>query len=233
MGSSAPSLPRQLTCCAVREIGDVITTLTTGNPEEQETTLNTYFLRNAGLVHPFCRVPSFSKGAIPLAPNVDSLWVILAIYRWYRTLSPKIDISVDSAVFDQRTGKLYVAVRQTFVLWFVPLYRARVRLTTVLQLTQRASWDAAETVAARNPITEGREPAALAGPGQERARYLIASQEDLYQANDCIQFLLPGLGPLLWTAWQLWAALMCLVGSLVLLPLYLVLNKGTNKAKAK
>ena len=125
-----------------------------------------------------------------------------------------------------------MSIRQTFSIWFIPLYRAPVRLTTVLQLTHRASWDSAETVA-RNPVTEGREPAALAGPGQERARYLIASQEDLYQANDCAQFLLPGLGPLLWSAWQLFSAGLCLLGSLVFLPLYLVLNRGPDKAKGQ
>lgn len=104
------------------------------------------------------------------------------------------------------------------------------RLTSVLQLTQRASWGTSETVT-RNPITEGREPAALAGPGQERARYYIASQEDLYQANDCVQFLLPGLGPLLWFCWQLYSTGLCVVGSFVLLPVYLVLNKGSGKTK--
>lgn len=81
----------------VKEIAGVITSLCRGTPEEQETTLNSFFLPNAAFSHPFCRVPSFSKGAIPLAGGVDSLWVILGIYRWYRTLSPHIDITVDSA----------------------------------------------------------------------------------------------------------------------------------------
>lgn len=75
----------------------MITSLCRGTPEEQEVTLNSFFLPNASFTHPFCRVPSFSKGAIPLAGGVDSLWVILGIYRWYRTLSPHIDITVDSA----------------------------------------------------------------------------------------------------------------------------------------
>ena len=75
----------------------MITTLTQGSPEEQEATLKEYFLPNASFTHPYCHVPSFSKGSIPLASGIDSLWVILAIYRWYRTLSPHIDIAVDSA----------------------------------------------------------------------------------------------------------------------------------------
>jgi hypothetical protein len=68
-----------------------------GTPNEQEATLNTYFLPDAAFSHPFCRVPSFPKGTIPFASSVDSRWLLLGIYRWYRTLSPKIDLSVDSA----------------------------------------------------------------------------------------------------------------------------------------
>jgi hypothetical protein len=244
----------------VREIGDIITTLTTGTPQEQEDTLNTFFLRNASFTHPFCRVPSFSIKSLPIVGGIDSLAIILAIYRWYRTLSPKIDINVDSAgeflehvrrpavshgqtapphgkanglthpsVFDQRTGQLYVSIRQTFSIWFIPLYRAPVRLTTVLQLTQRTSWDSDDTVT-RGPLTESREPAPLAGPGQERARYFITSQEDLYQVNDFVQFLLPGLGPLLWSFWQLLSTVMCVILSFVFLPVYFFFNRGGGRA---
>lgn len=81
----------------VREIAGVITTLTTGSPQEQQDALNAHFLPNASFSHPFCRVPSFSKGAVPLARGVDSRWVLLCIYRWYRTLSPNIDITINSA----------------------------------------------------------------------------------------------------------------------------------------
>jgi len=216
----------------VREIDGVITSLTTGTPEEQEATLNTYFLRTASFTHPFCRVPSFAKGTIPLAHDVDSLWVILSIYRWYRILSPRIAINIESAVLDQRTSTLYVSIKQTFSLWFVPFYKAPVRLTTVLKLAQRTNWDSDETVA-RNNITEGREPAALAGPGQERAKYFVESQEDLYQVNDFLNFLLPGAGPMLWFLWQVYATGLCVLGSLVFLPLYLVMNRGqSNKVKS-
>lgn len=80
-----------------QEIASVIDTLTKGSPQQQEDTLNTYFLPNASFIHPFCRVPSFSQGSIPLARDLDSRWLILGIYRWYRTLSPRIDLTVDSA----------------------------------------------------------------------------------------------------------------------------------------
>lgn len=81
----------------MKEIGSVIKTLAGGDPDEQQATLQEYFLPNASFTHPFCHVPSFSKGELPLAGGIDSLWVILGIYRWYRTLSPHIDIKVDSA----------------------------------------------------------------------------------------------------------------------------------------
>ncbi|RFU76648.1 flavin-binding monooxygenase [Trichoderma arundinaceum] len=98
----------------VQEIASVIDTLTKGTPQQQQDTLNTYFLSNASFIHPFCRVPSISKGSIPLARDVDSRWLILGIYRWYRTLSPRISLTVDSSVFDQRNRTLYVSIRQTF-----------------------------------------------------------------------------------------------------------------------
>ena len=130
-------------------------------------------------------------------------------------------------MFDQRSGLLYVSIHQTFAVWFIPFYKAPVRLVSVLQLTQRTSWDSSETIMT-NGITEGREPAELSGPGQERAKYFIVSQDDLYQMNDCVQFLLPGLGPLLWSLWQLFSTGMCVLGSLVLLPLFLYLNRKSG-----
>ena len=129
-------------------------------------------------------------------------------------------------MFDQRSGLLYVSLRQTFALWFIPLYKAPVRLVTVLQLTQSGE------TASRNSLSEGgRDSSALSGLGQERAKYYIASQEDLYPVNDCLQFLLPGLGPLLWFVWQVYSAWLCLLGSLVLFPLYLVLNRPKEASR--
>ncbi|EEU39774.1 uncharacterized protein NECHADRAFT_60573, partial [Fusarium vanettenii 77-13-4] len=192
----------------VREIAGVIKALTQGSPEVQESALREYFLPNASFSHPYCHVPSISKGTIPLAGGLDSIWLILGIYRWYRTLSPHIDIKVDSAVFDQKSGLLYVSLRQTFAVWFIPLYKAPVRLVSVLQLTQ------------------------LVKPRRQKPKYFIASQEDLYPVNDCIQFILPGLGPFLWTLWQLYSTWLCVVASLIFLPVYFLLN-GTPSSKTK
>ncbi|KAK4085937.1 flavin-binding monooxygenase-like protein [Purpureocillium lilacinum] len=212
----------------VREIASVITTLTTGSVQEQQDTLTSFFVPHASFTHPLCRVPSFSKGTVPLAPGLESRWLLLCIYRWYRTLSPNIDIHIDSAVFDQRSGQLFVSIRQTFAIWFIPLYKAPVKLTTVLNLEQHP---ASETSPSRNGNTASSN--SLSGPGQERLRYFIAHQEDLYQMNDLIQFVCPWLGPLLWFFWQLVSTGLCVAGAVVLLPLYLLLNKGAKAKKVQ
>nr|RBQ91733.1 hypothetical protein FVER53263_05606 [Fusarium verticillioides] len=206
----------------VKEIGGVIKSLTQGSPDVQESTLREYFLPNASFSHPYCRVPSISKGQIPLAGGLESIQLILAIYRWYRTLSPHIDLKVDSAAFDQKSGLLYVSIRQTFALWFIPLYKAPVKLVSVLQLTQLSPESSSED--------EGLEDSE---PRRQNPRYYIASQEDLYPVNDCIQFLCPGLGPFLWTIWQLYSTWLCVMGSLLFLPVYFLLNGKSSKTKKR
>ncbi|KAL7791566.1 hypothetical protein V8C37DRAFT_382113 [Trichoderma ceciliae] len=213
----------------VQEIASVIDTLTKGSPQQQEDTLNTYFLSNAAFIHPFCRVPSISKGSIPLARDVDSRWLILGIYRWYRTLSPRISLTVDSSVFDQRNRTLYVSIRQTFSIWFIPFHSCSVKLLSVLQLTQGSSSEAGQMAAKYLP--DGRSSSALAGPGQERLRYYIASQEDLYQTNDFVAFVVPYLGPLLVYLWQLYSTGVSVIASLLFLPVYYFMNGSHAKAR--
>lgn len=211
----------------VEEIPHLIRALTTGDPEQQEDTLRKYFLPNASFTHPFCHVPSFSKGAIPLAGGLDSLWMILGIYRWYRTLSPHIDITVDSVAFDENSGLLYVTLRQTFALWFVPLYKAPVKLVSVLQLTQKSPTSPSLAPVQQNSLSY----AEVSKPNdQVKHLYYIASQEDMYPVSDTLQFLCPGLGPLLWRAWQLYSSWMCVLGSLILMPVFLLLNSRPTKS---
>lgn len=201
-------------------------------------------------MHPFCRVPSFAKGTVPFAEDIDSRWLILGIYRWYRTLSPRIDLTVDSSgmfalggiavnltranlelciVFDQRNTTLYVSIRQTFSIWFIPFHSSSVKLLSVLKLTQGSSSEPGQLAAKSFP--DGRSSAALAGPGQERLRYYIASQEDLYQTNDFVAFVVPYLGPLLVFLWQLYSTGVSVVCSLLFLPVYYFLNGSHVKAR--
>lgn len=64
------------------EIEAVIYKLTQGSPRLQQQTLEKYFTPNASFIHPFCAVHG----------NRDH---ILSIFRWYKVLSPRIDIQVN------------------------------------------------------------------------------------------------------------------------------------------
>ena len=68
------------------EIPQIIHLLTQSPPSTQRKTLETYFTPSASFTHPFCRTGSFE----------GSRWLIWCIYRWYKILSPRIEISVDS-----------------------------------------------------------------------------------------------------------------------------------------
>ena len=70
----------------VKEIGSVVRTLCQGTPSAQHQALETYFTQDASFTHPFCRTGSFN----------GSRNVISYIYRWYKILSPRIEISIDS-----------------------------------------------------------------------------------------------------------------------------------------
>jgi len=110
----------------VTEIPGIIQTLCTAPPAIQRNAIETYFTPNASFTHPFCRTGSFA----------GSVWLIIMIYRWYKILSPHIDMGVDSVAFDKEKMLLYVSVHQNFKLWMVPLYNAPVKLVTVLHLTK-------------------------------------------------------------------------------------------------
>ena len=70
----------------VAEIADVITTLCTAEFEVQQRAVDKYFTENAQFIHPFCRTIQVS----------NSNWIIKKIYAWYKILSPRIDVNVDS-----------------------------------------------------------------------------------------------------------------------------------------
>jgi hypothetical protein len=67
----------------VNEIRGIVLNLTTGNRTQQQETLETYFTPDASFKHPFCAIAGF-RGAI------------LLIFQWYKILSPKIEIEVNS-----------------------------------------------------------------------------------------------------------------------------------------
>lgn len=81
----------------VKEIPQVISALTKGSPHQQKLALETYFTPSTAFTHPLCRVPSFDTISIPLIGDVNSRWVLWLVYRWYKILSPKIELTVHSA----------------------------------------------------------------------------------------------------------------------------------------
>ncbi|KAF1979801.1 hypothetical protein BU23DRAFT_548996 [Bimuria novae-zelandiae CBS 107.79] len=161
----------------VKEISGVIHLLTQSPPSVQRETIETYFTHNAAFTHPFCRTGS----------SENSRFLIRAIYRWYKILSPKIELTVNSVAYDEHNLILYVNISQSFGLWFVPFHRARVNLTTVLKLERNR------------------------GDG----KYYIQRQDDLYQTDEFVKFLIPPSWILMWI-WQFWATLFCVLGAIAL-----------------
>jgi hypothetical protein len=228
-------------------------------------------------VHPFCRVPSFASTTLPFVGDVNSRALIQAIYKWYRFLSPQIDLQIESTVFDQRTNRLYLSINQTFSIWFLPFHRSPVRLVTVLHLVPDHSQQVTSKsnnhhqLEARPIGTAPTEPsfADVASPltntatAVEKAtkahttttnhiqaessgastpsprRYLIQKQEDLYQVNEFLKFVLLSPGAALYGWFQLCGAMACLMGVLFVGPMMGALglwsdrSVGVGKGKGK
>lgn len=163
----------------VKEIPGVIHALTQSPPSVQRETIDVYFMPNASFTHPFCRTGSWE----------NSRYLIQAIYRWYKIMSPQIKLTVQSVAFDEPNLLIYVTLFQVFRIWFIPFYRAPVKLVTVLQLEHNKYND----------------------------RYYIASQNDLYQVDQFVKFFAPGSWILV-QLWQFWTTFICLLGAIALWP---------------
>lgn len=94
---------------------------------------------------------------------------------------------------------------QVFAVWFIPFYRAKVDFVAAL------------TLALEDPsVNYGGEGLRYSDvTAERRPRYLIAKQEDHYQVNAFINFLLPGLGPMLCRWGQNLSTMACVIGVLV------------------
>ena len=69
-----------------QEIEGVIRGLTQSDPTAQHETLVKYFALDASFTHPICRTGS----------NANSRALIWMIYRWYKIMSPVIELEVNS-----------------------------------------------------------------------------------------------------------------------------------------
>ncbi|TDZ35308.1 hypothetical protein C8034_v005471 [Colletotrichum sidae] len=193
----------------VKEIRNVIRDLVQGSPEKQKNALYNHFSEDAAFTHPFCHVPAFGDFQIPYVATVNSRWLILQVYRWYRILSPNIDMEIESSVQDQKTNLLYVKMHQDFRLWFVPFYNAPVDFVVVLRLETR------NVDAQGLPLPRNQSDANAVGA---RQRQFIVSQEDHYQVGEWLKFLIPFFGYWAWHIWTLFATILCVFGALIGLP---------------
>ncbi|KAK9422705.1 hypothetical protein SUNI508_00568 [Seiridium unicorne] len=207
----------------VHQIGGIVDSLCTRTIAEQQAALNDYFTPDAFFVHPLCRVPSFS-GFEVLGTEINSLWLLKYVYQWYRILSPHIDLTVDSAVFDQRTSLLYLTMRQTFTLWFIPfsLWQAHVKLVTVLTLVNRPVDQDGHMLPNNSPIAPGDQTIST--------RWFIKGQEDHYQMEEWLKFIAPFGASLVWQSWQLFATALCWLGVVFLWPVTSVHDYLTHHA---
>jgi hypothetical protein len=103
---------------------------------------------------------------------------------------PRYPLTNASPAYDEKNLLLYVHIFQIFRIWLIPFYYAPVELTTVLQL-QRDHSD---------------------------RKYYIVSQNDLYQVDQWIKFILPG-GWALVVLWHFWASACCVLGTFLLMPM--------------
>ena len=79
----------------VAEIRGVVLQLTTGSRQQQQEALEKNFTRDASFKHPFCAVTG----------DRDA---ILRIFQWYKILSPRIQLNVNSVGTFSNCIVLYV-----------------------------------------------------------------------------------------------------------------------------
>lgn len=170
----------------IHEVGPLIHSLTTTtSPSTQRKTLERYFTSNASFDHPLCAVDS------SLSP-IESRRLLLAVYRWYKILSPIISLDVNSVAFDDCKGRLYVDATQIFTFWFLPWIRVRAELVTVLTLEKRHERRGAggRIGGIVNGDGTGLVNGVVNGDGDSGIdRWYITQQKDLYQTEQWLGFL--------------------------------------------
>lgn len=213
----------------------MIRSLTTGTRNEQADALNAFFLPDAYFVHPFCRVPSFDSTEIRV-PFTNLSWIINSrllisfVYQWYKIMSPKISLEVDSTSFDKQTNSLYATIRQTFTVWILPfsLWQANVKLVCLLELVHAEVDENKQSLVRRNgsPPNHRDNQTAVA----PKKLYFIRGQQDHYQLNEMLKFIAPWGGAVLCYAWQLFATFLCIVGTSLLWPVTSIYERGLAKS---
>lgn len=128
-------------------------------------------------------------------------------------MSPRISAKVTSVCFDEQNMVLYVGMSQVFAIWAIPTHRSEVSLVTVLHLTR----DPPSTQLSIEHGASRKENGALKKKTDGGGKYYITSQNDLYQTDQWIRFVLPWVWFVI-PLWQFVATLFCVVGSYLLYP---------------
>ncbi|KAJ7485143.1 hypothetical protein B0H11DRAFT_2018273 [Mycena galericulata] len=128
-------------------------------PDIQQAAFRRYLTSDAGFRHPLCNV----------AQGSGSRDRVLGIYQWYRILSPHIDITVKSVVYDKENNVILLDVVQLFHIRLSPFKPAPAKL--LVRLTLR----------------------------EENGLHYIAFQEDFYHPDDFMSLILPPLAPVIRT----------------------------------
>ncbi|EJD00291.1 uncharacterized protein FOMMEDRAFT_22132 [Fomitiporia mediterranea MF3/22] len=138
------------------EIAAAVKALTLApTPAVQRAAINKYFAPEAGFLHPLCTVH----------PGPGSREEIVGIYEWYRDMSPKVSLEVESFVYDETQKVAYLNVVQNFHIFLSPFASSPARLLVKVSLR-------------KNP---------------QDGKYYIIQQEDYYQPEDIFRLVLPFL----------------------------------------
>lgn len=114
-------------------------------------------------------------------------------------MSPKIAADITSISYDEKNMVLFVGITQVFAIWLIPTHKSKVSLVTVLHLTNE------------HPDTIDKTPK------DGNAKYYITSQNDLYQTDQFVKFVLPWFHMIV-PLWQLLATFVCVVLSYLFYP---------------
>lgn len=182
------------------EIADVIHALCTTPPSVQQAAINKYFTPDAEFNHPFCRTYN----------SPTSRFQLSRIYRWYKILSPQVSLKVHSVSWDKINDVMYVGITQNFAIWFIPFHQSDVSLVTVLRLVQQQNRLGA-------PTNENTYSTLANLDMNGGGKWYIKSQNDLYQTDQFIKFVLPPFAFIL-VFWQYFATLVCIICSYVFEP---------------
>ncbi|KAL9021153.1 MAG: hypothetical protein Q9185_001692 [Variospora sp. 1 TL-2023] len=210
----------------VADISRVIRLLTQSQPSIQRATVEKYFTPSASFTHPLCRTGSYE----------GSRWLIWCIYRWYKIMSPRIEISIDGVAYDEKNRTLYVDIHQVFRIWVIPFYNVPVSLTTVLKLIRDPPLPPQPSYSTPiNPNESWHATLNRTTTSSEKPLYYIQSQNDLYQVNELLKFFSQfGLLSGLLVLWQFIATALCVVGATVFWPVSWVEQNvvGGNKERS-